>query len=73
MMELLLKEIRAGQEKADTNQSKTEAGDKELLAKLEADRQPVGRHSEKSRRPSETREWKRTAKLRGKKSNPSKT
>jgi hypothetical protein len=39
MMELLLKEIRAGQEKADANQAKTEAGHKELLAKLEADRQ----------------------------------
>jgi hypothetical protein len=46
MMELLLKEIRAGQGKADamreeirTHQTKAEAGHRELLAKLEDDRQ----------------------------------
>jgi hypothetical protein len=49
MMELLLKEIRAGQEEMRTNQAKTEAerkadqakieaGHKEFLAKLDADR-----------------------------------
>jgi hypothetical protein len=50
MMELLLKEIRAGQEETRTNQAKMEASHKELLAKMEADRKADQEKAEAHRR-----------------------
>jgi hypothetical protein len=65
MMELLLKEIRAGQEETRTNQATLEASHKELLVKMDAETEAIRKETEAIR--AETRVIEaRTAAMRDK-------